>query len=173
MVEHKSSGLQRINDLHPTFMAMQYPILFPYDEDGFRLGIKYYSCSSRAEIKRGNVTAREFYSYIIQQRLDQGLTLLKGGKFFHQYLIDAFINIEGMRLEYIKKNQKKIISEVYQGVVDALDRGDRDTSNVGKRIILPASFTSGPRNLMQNYQDAMAICRHYGFPELYIYYYYV
>lgn len=82
--------------------------------------------------------------------------------------MDAFTSIEGMRLEYIKKNQKKLRTEVYQGVVDALDRGDIDASNIGKRIILPASFTSGPRYLMQNYQDAMAICRHYGYPELFI-----
>lgn len=40
LVEHRSSGLQRISDLHPTFMAMQYPLLFPYGEDGFHLGIK-------------------------------------------------------------------------------------------------------------------------------------
>ncbi|XVF66124.1 hypothetical protein PTKIN_Ptkin10aG0009600 [Pterospermum kingtungense] len=35
IVDHKSLGLQRISDLHPAFMAMQYPILFPYGEDGF------------------------------------------------------------------------------------------------------------------------------------------
>lgn len=167
VVEHRSSGLQRINDLHPSFMAMKYPLLFPYGEDGFYLGIKYHS-STRAQIRRGNVTAREFYAYTIQQRLEQGLTLLKGGKLFHQYLVDAFTSIEGMRLEYIKNNQSKIRTEVYQGVVDALHRGDRDASAVGKRIILPASFTSRPRYLLQNYQDAMAICKHYRCPELFI-----
>ncbi|KAK1577103.1 hypothetical protein Q3G72_018996 [Acer saccharum] len=41
IVEHKSDGLQRISELHLSFMAMQYPLLFPYDEDGFQLGIKY------------------------------------------------------------------------------------------------------------------------------------
>ncbi|KAK1565724.1 hypothetical protein Q3G72_033350 [Acer saccharum] len=35
IVEHKSDGLQRISELHPSFMAMQYPLLFPYGEDGF------------------------------------------------------------------------------------------------------------------------------------------
>ena len=34
IVNHKSNGLQRISDLHPSFMAMQYPLLFPYGEDG-------------------------------------------------------------------------------------------------------------------------------------------
>lgn len=168
VVEHKSVGLQRITDLHPSFMSMQYPLLFPYGDDGFHLGIKYQSSVTRAETKRGSVTPREFYSYTIQQRLSEGQTLVRGGKLFHQYLVDAFTSIEGMRLDYIKHNQEKLRSEVYGGIVDAVHRGDRDASDVGKRIILPSSFTSGPRYLMQNYQDAMAICRNYGYLELFI-----
>lgn len=116
IVDHKSVGLQRISDLHPAFMAMQYPILFPYGEDGFHLGIKYRSCLTRAEIKRGNVTAKELYSYVIQQRLGQGKTLLKGGKLFHQYVVDAFTSIEGMRLEYIKKNKKNLEQKFMKGL---------------------------------------------------------
>ena len=30
VVQHKSSGLQHISDMHPLFMTLQYPILFPY-----------------------------------------------------------------------------------------------------------------------------------------------
>ena len=41
IVELKEGGLQRINVLHPSYMALQYPLLFPYGEDGFRLGILY------------------------------------------------------------------------------------------------------------------------------------
>ena len=35
IVEHKSDGLLRISELHLSFMAMQYPLLFPYGDDGF------------------------------------------------------------------------------------------------------------------------------------------
>ena len=35
IVENKSSGLQRISELHPSFMSLQYPLLFPFGEDGF------------------------------------------------------------------------------------------------------------------------------------------
>ena len=35
IVEKRSGLLQRINELHPKFMALQYPLLFPYGEDGF------------------------------------------------------------------------------------------------------------------------------------------
>lgn len=30
---------------------------------------------------------------------------------------------------------------------------------IGKRIVLPSSFTGGPRYMAQNFQDATAICR--------------
>ena len=73
-----------------------------------------------------------------------------------------------MRLQYIKDNQKNMRSEIFKGIRDSVSRGDLEASAIGKRIILPASFTVGPRYLFQNYQVAMAICRYYGYPDLFI-----
>ncbi|KAF7807335.1 uncharacterized protein G2W53_039496 [Senna tora] len=36
IVENKSGQLQRINELHPLYLPMQYPLLFPFGEDGYR-----------------------------------------------------------------------------------------------------------------------------------------
>ena len=33
IVEHRTNGLQRITDLHPSFMSMTYPLIHPYGED--------------------------------------------------------------------------------------------------------------------------------------------
>ncbi|KAK1357510.1 hypothetical protein POM88_050766 [Heracleum sosnowskyi] len=41
LVDYKQTGLKHINELHPCFMSLQYPLLFPAGEDGFRLGIKH------------------------------------------------------------------------------------------------------------------------------------
>jgi hypothetical protein len=41
-------------------------------------------------------------------------------------------------------------------------------SSAGQRIILPASFTGGPRYLYQKYQDCIGICRKFGCPDLFI-----
>lgn len=38
----------------------------------------------------------------------------------------------------------------------------------GKRIVLPSSFTGGPRYMMQLYQDAIAICSRIGVPDPFI-----
>lgn len=34
--------------------------------------------------------------------------------------------------------------------------------------MIPASFTGGPRYKTQHYLDAMATCKYYGFPDLFI-----
>uniref|UniRef100_A0A7N2ML21 Helitron helicase-like domain-containing protein n=1 Tax=Quercus lobata TaxID=97700 RepID=A0A7N2ML21_QUELO len=47
---------------------------------------------------------------------------------------------------------------------------NRETTpaSFGKRIVLPSSFTSDPRYMIHNYQDAMAICRWAGNPGLFL-----
>lgn len=52
--------------------------------------------------------------------------------------------------------------------MDAIRCGDSASSMVGKRIILRPSHTRGPRYTAQNYQDAMAICRWVGYPDLFL-----
>ncbi|KAK1351704.1 hypothetical protein POM88_053987 [Heracleum sosnowskyi] len=79
IVQYKQGGLQRITELHPCFMSLQYPLLFPRGEDGYRLA-----------------------------------------------------------------------------------------ADVGKRVVLPSSFTGGFRYMQQNFQDSLAICKEYGHPDLFV-----
>ena len=44
------------------------------------------------------MTMREYFAYMIQQRLNHRITLLRGGRLFHQFLVDAFATVEGDRL---------------------------------------------------------------------------
>ena len=57
---------------------------------------------------------------------------------------------------------------MYRGLADAVLQRETRPASRGKRIILPSSFTGGARYMMQNYQDAMAIYRWAGFPNLFI-----
>ncbi|OMO89364.1 DNA helicase PIF1, ATP-dependent [Corchorus olitorius] len=111
---------------------------------------------------------REYYAYRLQQRDLQSNTLLRGGRLFQQYIIDAFSCIDFARLTHNKIRQQEARSDMFVNVRDAVYRGDLDASNLGKRIILPVSYTGGPRYMFQNYQDAMAICRVHGYPTLFI-----
>jgi len=81
--------------------------------------------------------------------------------------VDAYAQIEQNRLDFLRFNQDKIRSEVYRGIIDTTIYGT-DLSAVGRRFILPSSFKGGPREMWQLYQDAMAIVRHCGKPDLFI-----
>ena len=54
------------------------------------------------------------------------------------------------------------------GLFDAVSRGDRQGADAGSRIILPSSFTGGPRYMYSHYLDALAICRVHGNPSFFI-----
>ena len=82
IVEYKKGQLKRISSLHPSLMAMQYPILFPYGEDGYRIDIECVFISHLHCFPRKFIAMREYYSYRVQQRLLEGTTLLRGGRLF-------------------------------------------------------------------------------------------
>ncbi|CAF2154317.1 unnamed protein product [Brassica napus] len=167
VLEYKSSKLQRISDLHPLYMSLQYPLLFPYGEYGYDERIPYHT-SENSKIKREYMTMREYYAHQIQTRPSEGMTIIISGKLLHQYIVDAFTATEQERLRFIRLNQKQLRAELYQNVCDAMESGDTDARKVGKKVILPSSFTSSPRYMSEKYQDAMAICRWYGNPNLFI-----
>jgi len=61
-------------------------------------------------------------------------------------------------------------TETYQGLIDYLANATNNNNNahVGKIIILPSTFVGSPRNMLQYYQDAMAIVRKYGKPDIFV-----
>ena len=82
-------------------------------------------------------------------------------------MVDAFVNVEEDRLDFIRVNQENLRSEHYKGIHDVIARGDVEGSTTGK-IILPSFLTGSPRYMINNYQDVMAICRCYENPDLFI-----
>nr|GEW86782.1 RNA-directed DNA polymerase, eukaryota [Tanacetum cinerariifolium] len=94
VVDNKDEGPKRVSELHPSCMALQYPVLFPYGEDGYHEKIPYHTNRGTRKTKRGFVTMKEYYAYIIQQRNDQGNTLLRGERLYQKFLVDAFTDQE-------------------------------------------------------------------------------
>ncbi|KVI04654.1 hypothetical protein Ccrd_017025 [Cynara cardunculus var. scolymus] len=58
IVEHRTTELQRITDLHPSFMSMTYPLIHPYGEDGFKQNILLQNMDGSSS-KRQFVTMRQ------------------------------------------------------------------------------------------------------------------
>lgn len=168
ILEHKDGKLKRINELHPSYLPLQYPLLFPYGEDGYRLQIKYRDFEQSWNIIRKDVTMREFFAYRLQQRNSEFCTILLARRLLHQFIVDAYTMIDSERLSFVRHNQKKFRADVYNGLADAVVRGETNPNAQGQRIILASSFTGGARYMIQNYQDAMAIVTHFGNPDLFI-----
>jgi hypothetical protein len=82
--------------------------------------------------------------------------------------VDAYAVIEQNHLKYLRLNQKKFRMDLYQGLQDAIVASENINAAIGHRIILPSSFTVGPRHMVQNYQDAMAICRWGNCPDAFV-----
>jgi hypothetical protein len=110
---------------------------------------------------------RAFYVYLIHERKYGEYTITKDGCLYQQFLVDAFANVEEDRLDYIRANQNDLRTELYQGINEAVLRGDVQWSTTGK-IIVPSSLTGSPRYMINNYQDVMAICRTYENLDLFI-----
>nr|XP_043631589.1 uncharacterized protein LOC122603041 [Erigeron canadensis] len=128
IVSPKNGGLRRISELHQLYMALQYPLLFPYGETGYHPQIPYHKNTGRRKTKR---------------------------------------NTEE-RLRWTRNHQPQLRAELYNNICDAVTKGDTQAAVVGKRIVLQATFTGSPRYMVQYYQDAMALCRTFGNPDLFI-----
>ncbi|KAG5566136.1 hypothetical protein RHGRI_001911 [Rhododendron griersonianum] len=163
VVQKLDGHLHRINETHPAYMPLQYPILFPYGTDGWKRSIEFTQATNA---NREGVSMLEFYAFRLQFRDSEGKTLLQGGRLFQQFVVDCYAAIEQDRLNFVRCNQNILRSDLYSGLRDAVTAGDADAAEVGTRFILPSSFTGGPRNMNQHYQDAMAVCRAMGFLDL-------
>jgi hypothetical protein len=155
--------VKRINVLDPNLEPMVYPLLFPHGDQGWSTSIELHGARLRTR-----VTQMQYYGYRFATR-DQFNPLLNAGKLTQQYFVDAYVKTEANRLNYLRINQTKLRVELYSGLLDHINSpADQAGIVPGKPIILPSSFQGSPRNMHQNYQDAMAIVRKYGKPDLFI-----
>lgn len=168
IVHNKSDDLRRISPLHPAFMALQYPLLFPYGERGFQVDVPYTVVDPNDSRTRSKITMQDYFRYYFHYRKHQPNPYLKCGRLSSQIKVDARACIDECRIQYILDHQADLRIDTLQGVADAVASGSIDANDIGKRIILPASYTGGRRYMIQNYHDAIAICRVHGPPDLFV-----
>ena len=168
IIQRQSGELQCIHELHPLYLPLQYPLLFATGQDGYTDNIFHVATSSTQAVKLHKVTMREYFAYLLQFCQSQASILLPSIRLLQQFIVDAYTMIKAQRLSFIRFNQKQLRVELYSGLEDAFLRGEHEGSSCCKCIILPSSVTSGPRYMMQNYQDAMAICNWAGYPNLFL-----
>ena len=158
--------LQNISPMNCNIDPMSYPLLFPSGEKGWHCNIHKNNSTRR-------VTRLQFTQYRMAFRTSPLSVLHFSRKLFQQFIVDSWVRIESERLDFIRRNQVKLRSEHYSGLMDYIERETRllgDAYLPGKPIILPSSFHGGKRFMQQNYQDAMALCAKYGKPQLFFTY---
>jgi hypothetical protein len=160
VLAQQAGPFQCISELHVGYMALHYSLLFPYGEDGWHLNIPLngvivdadldedHARESELQRKHCNVTMAEFYGYRLQHQDTDGIALFRGDRLRHQYIVDAYAIIEQSCLKYLRLNKKKLRADLYQGLQDAIAAGDNSAAAIGQRIILPFSFTVGPRHMV-------------------------
>ena len=165
VIKGRDNQLQRINELHRAYDPFSYVLLFPHGEFGWSPQILRRGPNTNNRQRK--VTQLDYYSYRIHFR--PGLyTLHRSGRLFLQFVVDVYARIEQNRLAYIRFNQSNLRTHAYQGFVDAINTNTDDLSNIGRTVFLPSTFYNSPRFLAQQYQDAMAMVRELGKPDLFI-----
>jgi hypothetical protein len=129
LVHAKNHGLKHVSHLHPCYMAMQYPLLFPYGEHEFHLGIRY--ADDDVNEQTIHMTMLEFVRYHTHYRLRDANPNTCYGRLSDQIGVNAYSTVEASRLQFIADHQKDLRYEIVQGVSDAIDKGLVNADFVG------------------------------------------
>ena len=134
-----------IKATYPMYDPLMYVLMFLYGDKGWE-----------QDYKSGNkkYTAREYYKYRLTTYGGNTFnTIHQMGRLFQQYVVDIYVKIEDGRLKFIRGNQSKLRAELYQGLADTIQNTDGtiDGSCIGKKVILPSTFTGGARYQHQLY----------------------
>lgn len=161
-IRNKSNkSLQFVSTMDSNVEPWIYPLFYPFGTRGWHQSIP---CTK----KHKRVTRACYTKYRMAIR-DETNVILMGRRLFQQWLVDSYVKIEKDRTSFCRLNQKKLRAESYQGLIDHLEKiSQLNHQSIGKMFILPSTFQGCPRNMLQNYQDAMAIVRKYGIPDLFL-----
>lgn len=173
ILRKRHGPLQRISDGHPAYACLHYVLLFPWGSHGWQWRIPQRNPETGDETDR-RVSQASFYAYQIQVRRGSFQTLLHGGRLFQQYVVDVWASCDQAKLRYLRMNQPRLRAALYSGLEDAVQEFDANLMDdgglhrLGRRVVLPSSYTGGPRYFQQLYQDAMAIGRYFRKIDLFI-----
>ncbi|KAJ9557870.1 hypothetical protein OSB04_012484 [Centaurea solstitialis] len=184
VVYGRSNYSKKIQPYFSCYDPLGYPLFFPNGEAGWhsnipRNGVSVseivneeqntgeYEEESNQRTSRDNVSMREYYCYKFQIRPDLNVILF-GGRLFQQFAVDTYIKLETARLEFVERNQLRIRADLYQGVVDCVNAGEVQPCRIGQRVVMPASFIGGPRDMRRRYLDAMTLVQDDGKPDMFL-----
>ncbi|KAH1226212.1 hypothetical protein GmHk_11G032932 [Glycine max] len=136
ILERQSGHLQRINELHPSYLGLQYPFLWNCSD------IKHRDIGDSHQRKRNRLIIREFLCFKLQSRKDEAQTLLRSRRLFQQFIVDGYTMMEAKQLLFIRTHQKQLHCVQHNTLKNAHQPIENQNASCGKRIILPSSFVA-------------------------------
>ena len=159
IINKRDSTIQSINETHPSYDCLQYPLIFWKGQSGYGINLK--------QSNGKKMSCMNYYAYLIMVRENDYNVILHFRELYHQYATYMYAKVEGERLAFIRFNQEQLRTDNYDNVKDAMNN-DREAHNLGQIVILPSSYTGSPRYMRERQQDAMAYVRRFGKPDLFI-----
>ena len=153
-------------------MSDLYVLLFPHGTDGWNMELKKSAKkgnpNTQGRRREPTLTEAEYFRYRLHTR--EGEFIMRSKRLMQQYAVDGWYRVEKGRILWQKLHQHELRAEKYQGLFDAQNNDDQnvDLEDRGRRIILSPTFYGSPRWYQQQFQDAMALVRYYGKPDLFI-----
>jgi hypothetical protein len=144
VADSRSSGYRRFDDRHPSYLLLRFVLFYLYGEQGWKPNIMQTQHNANileVEVNKivhpdhdsRRVTQAMFFSYYIHHRIGSLANLQRGRNLYHEWLVDAYAQVEANRLRWLEMNQAKIRTELYSGIMDAIAQGDSEDANeIGK-----------------------------------------
>ena len=94
--------LRQINHLSANVDPMSYPLLFPRGDAGWDTSLTHDD--DRRTRERYKLTQLQYYAYRLAVR--EGFSAIhRAGKLLQQFSVDAYVKVEGQRLDFLNRNQ--------------------------------------------------------------------
>lgn len=171
IVRSKGGPLIRMTECHPAYIALHFPLLAPTGQRGWDPEMRYRrrDRSNNSQNQRTRLTLCDFLQFRLHCRplSVESDHYFRSGFLFQEYIVEMWLAAEHSRLRWIRDHQDTLRADLYTGVIDALQEG-LQPSAIGRKIILPSSFTSGPRFMQKNLQHALTLLRVLGPSDLFI-----
>lgn len=97
---------------------------------------------------------------------------VNGRRLYQEFIVMCYMKMERDRLAWQRANQTTLRREQFAGLQDVM--ADHDfmraprASAIGQPVMLSSSFTGSPRHMHEAYQDAMALVRVLGKPDIFL-----
>ena len=145
IVQPKGGPLIRISECHPAYTPLHFLLLAPTGQLGWNTEMRYLPQPNSRGSTHTHLTLRNYLQFRLHCRPAsvESDHYFRSGFLLQEYIVETWLAAEHCHLRWIRDHQADLRAELYTGLIDALNEG-LHASAVGRKVVLPSSFTSSP-----------------------------